>query len=60
MSALPGRPWKSSVRPGGPLPRLAPSDARPGPQQRPSFNDDPYGDIEVGFFKPSPNSKRTL
>eukprot|EP00969_Alexandrium_andersonii_P245714 10859120-Alexandrium_andersonii.AAC.1 len=41
-------------------PGLAPSDTRPGPQQRPNVNEDPYGDIELDFFKPSPSGKRTL
>eukprot|EP00969_Alexandrium_andersonii_P122279 5405565-Alexandrium_andersonii.AAC.1 len=44
----------------GPPPGFTPSDTRPGPQQRPSLKDDPYGDLEVDFFKPSPNSKRAL
>eukprot|EP00969_Alexandrium_andersonii_P174331 7708020-Alexandrium_andersonii.AAC.1 len=43
-----------------PPPGLTPSDTRPGPQQRPNFGDDPYGGIELGFFKPSPGGKRTL
>eukprot|EP00969_Alexandrium_andersonii_P063348 2789143-Alexandrium_andersonii.AAC.1 len=45
----------------GPPPGLAPSDTRPGPQQRPNSNDDPYSDIELGdFFQPSSSGRRML
>eukprot|EP00969_Alexandrium_andersonii_P281118 12428933-Alexandrium_andersonii.AAC.1 len=40
-----------------PPPGLEPSDIRPGTQ---NLKEDPYGDIEVDFFKPSAGSKRTL
>eukprot|EP00969_Alexandrium_andersonii_P159861 7063932-Alexandrium_andersonii.AAC.1 len=44
----------------GPPPGLAPSDSRPGPQQRPT-SEDPYGALELDIFKPSPHtSRRTL
>eukprot|EP00969_Alexandrium_andersonii_P120069 5308102-Alexandrium_andersonii.AAC.1 len=44
----------------GPPPGLEPADDRPGPKPKPVFKDDPYGDLEVGFFKPSPGAQRAL
>eukprot|EP00969_Alexandrium_andersonii_P074803 3299503-Alexandrium_andersonii.AAC.1 len=44
----------------GPPPGLELSDCRPRPRLKPNFKDDPYGDIELDIFNPSPGAQHTL